>query len=299
MDEGFAQLGIKMDEGFSRTGEGLRDGFSQMASAIASLKAPSPPPRASAGASLQPSGSSSPLSSKGSTAKKKQLEEAAATAFGNLVAAFDGVPGEAIALDPSSLPLAASSVAMPLLSSLIVHRFSSDFRSDDFWLQDSAAAEALLRPHAPPGEEVKGASCFVVLSSDRNVVLAAHVYMRLMVKDASCYLRPLAAIPDVFSLHIDRVLAANAAGAPIIAHASLAPVSPMSMRDFSTAASVSWPAFCCSLKAGAEEEVGDLEHGSLHELSEDTRGYFERKLAAAVLSREQPVAPGGVSPAKA
>ncbi len=280
MDEGFAQLGIKMDEGFSRMGEG----FSQMALAFASLKAPSPPPRASAGASLQPSGSSSP-SSKGAAAKKKQLEEAAAAALGSLVAAFDSVPSEAIALDLSSLPLAASSVAGPLLSSLIVHRFSSDFRSNDFWLQGSAAPEALLRPHAPPGEEVKGASCFVVLSSDRNVVLAAHAYMRLMVKDASCYLRPLAAIPDVFSLYIDRVLAANAAGAPIIAHASLAPVSPMSIVDFSTSASVSWPASCCSVKAGAEEEVWDLEHGSLHELSEDARGYIERKLAASVLPR--------------
>jgi hypothetical protein len=62
---------------------------------------------------------------------------------------------------------------------------------------------------------------------------------------------------------------------------------------------VSWPAFCCSVKAGAEEEVGNLEHGSLHELSEDARGYIERKLAAATLTREQPVAPGGASPTKA
>ena len=59
----------------------------------------------------------------------------------------------------------------------------------------------------------------------------------------------------------------------------------------------------CSLNAGAEEEEeeeedSDLEHGSLHEISDDAEGYVGRKLAAAVL-RDQPIAPGGASPTKA
>ena len=54
----------------------------------------------------------------------------------------------------------------------------------------------------------------------------------------------------------------------------------------------------CSLKAGAEEEAWDLDHGSLHELSEDAEDYIGRKLAAAVL-RDQPIAPGGASPTEA
>ena len=281
-----AQMGIKIDEGFSRMG-----------SAIASLKAPSPPPRASAGATPPSSGAASPPS-KG--AAKKQLVEAA---LASLVAAFDGASSDAIApLDFSALPLAASSVNGPLRSRLAVHCFTSDFRRDDFWLSESAAAEVLLRPHVLP-EEVKGASCFVVLSSNRDVILAAHAYMRLEVKNADCLARQLSTIPEALSLHFDRVLAANAAGAPIIVHASLAPLSPLPMVDFASIASLSWHASMCSLNAGAEEEEeeeedSDLEHGSLHEISDDAEGYVGRKLAAAVL-RDQPIAPGGASPTKA
>ena len=278
-----AQMGIKIDEGFLRMG-----------SAIASLKAPSPPPRASAGATPQSSGAASPFSGKG--AGKKQLVEAA---LASLVAAFDGASSDAIALDLSAPPLAASSVAEPLRSRLFVHRFTSDFRRDDFWLQQagSAAAEDLLRPHALP-EEVKGASCFVVLSSNHDVILAAHAYLRLEVKNADCLARQLSTIPDALSLHFDRVVVANAANAPIIVHASLAPQSPMSMRDFASIASLSWQAAICSMKAGAEEGAWDPEHGSLHELSEDAEDYIGRKLAAAVL-RDQPIAPGGASPTEA
>ena len=224
---------------------------------------------------------------------KKQL------ALASLVATFDGASSDAITLDLSAPPLAASSVAEPLRSRLVVHRFTSDFRRDDFWPQQagSAAAEDLLRPHALP-EEVKGASCFVVLSSNHDVILAAHAYMRLEVKNADCFARQLSTIPDALSLHFDRVVVANAANAPIIVHASLAPQSPMSMRDFASSASLSWQAVMCSMKAGAEEGAWDLEHGSLHELSEDAEDYIGRKLAATVL-RDQPIAPGGASPTKA
>jgi hypothetical protein len=215
------------------------------------------------------------------------------------VAAFDGASGDAIApLDFSALPLAAASIAEPLRARLAVHRFTSDFRRDDFWLQQagSGAAEDMLRPHALP-EEVKGASCFVVLSSNHDVILAAHAYMRLEVKNADCLARQLATIPEALSLHFDRVVVANAAGAPIIVRASLAPRLPMMMFDF-TAASLSWQPALCSLKAVAEEEARDLGHGSLHELSGGAEGYIGRKLAA-VVQHDQPIAPGGASPTEA
>jgi hypothetical protein len=115
------------------------------------------------------------------------------------------------------------------------------------------------------------------------------------VKNAGCLVRQLKTIPDALSLHFDRVVVANAANAPIIVYALLAPSLPMLMFDF-TVASLSWQAAMCSLKAGAEEEAWDVEDGSLHIVSKDAEGYIGRKLAGAGVNAAA-LAPAAMAPA--
>ena len=78
-----------------------------------------------------------------------------------------------------------------------------------------------------------GLSFFIVASRERAVEQAAHAFRGAAPWGCQCF--PLDKLPSSLMLMVDKVQLTDALGAPVLLHASLAPVAAMSPQDFMAA----------------------------------------------------------------
>ena len=150
-----------------------------------------------------------------------------------------------LAASPAAEPAAASRASAPLVAAATPALAAS-----------ANASEVIVRPHVG-AEAPCGASFFAVLSTSAPVIAAAHAFMHLMAKDATCTVRKLDALPGELRAFVDKVLVCGSDGAPALVHVSLEPARPMRLFD-AAAAVFQWPQTLCILRAGGASD-GDSD----------------------------------------
>ena len=200
-------------------------------------------------------------------AASRALREAVCNAFGASVGDSRislGVP----------LPLWARDIGEPLRSRLRLHRLISAFRPEDFYAEADETGSTIIRP-AEGAEVAKGMSFFAVLSSDPEVIAAAHAYLRPSLRNLGCCVRTLDELPPDMELVFDNVkLSTSSNDAHIIVHASLVPSARVRLVDV-TLALENRPARKCDIAGHADVDHERESGGSGGDTCSVRTGDFE------------------------
>ncbi len=183
----------------------------------------------------------------------RALREAVCDAFGASV-------GDSRISLGAPLPLWARDIGEPLRSRLRLHRLISGVRPEDFCAEADDRNRITIRP-AEGAEVARGMSFFAVLSSDPEVIAAAHAYMRPSLRNFGCCVRTLDELPPDTDLVFDNVRLSSTAGddAHIIVHASLVPSARVRLIAIA-AALEELPARKCNI-AGHADADSERESG--------------------------------------
>ena len=200
-----------------------------------------------------------------------------------LLAAFAAATPPLVPLEAIAAGADSRALLLATQKRLYAHRLHTVWNLSEF-----DCAECSGGSHAVLPTLGRGLSLFVVVCAAHEVVAAAHALRAGVTKKHNgCSMRRLDELPKQLVATFDRVLHAEAGGAPIVWHVTLTPRERMANTAFQ-AAFEGWPALPCSLQAaadvppaGAAPSEGGCSAEELRFLNPRSLGYVAQKLAAA------------------